>query len=660
MFTGNFIQEIAVGTAWSIALTLSLIGWGSLLLVITRQGNRDEWLKATLGVGFFIVLSSLLDYTSLANRTNLVYMALIGLITWTLSGGPKNLWGVLKQSGTTGIMLCLVALYLAVLGANSWMYDSNWDDSSGYWPVCHEMSQSGQSWAPLSLRRALSWGGQYPLQTLGMLFTMDLAGYLYDRSVGAWITLLLTLSAFKGKENSLWTPLAGVGMLILPQTALNSAPTVLSALLLLAMYLERKNITPCAILMAATALTRSQLIIPAAVIGILTIFEMVKEQKNWREIAKYGFLTPTLIIIFCIPAMLLHKEMFNTLAVFINEGTLNKDYIKFINHKENLLINLWDALIICTPNLAILISCIYLNFSRKLSMIAVFVLLFMIVTMPEYSWVEFRRYSWPVITAALWLAVYKNWNPKNKVILTVLLLVPLTYPLNTLTAYHISAGEAIKAITENKYPWHDTPMAQSKVPKNTPIIYVGLQPALLDYSRNKIINWDSFPAVGEPPETNDPNLWRQWGAQFGAHYLIYTDFEAIYPNGKTVEDLWIQPYIGGGGNLPHYDRVWYPSRKKYIDIMKSLKDVFPYAKTNKHIILDMRPEGSPYELSISMEELEIEKAFEREDKEFIKKYNELRKDMEEKKLRRNREREEGRQKQRKEKEIAEKNAKKNN
>jgi hypothetical protein len=650
MFTGNFIEEIAIGSAWSVAITISLIGWGSLLLLLTKQGNRDEWLKATIGLGVFIVISSFLDYKSLANREVLVYMALGGIIFWALTKGPQNLWELTKSSGITGIMLFFVALYIAILGANSWMYDANWDDSSGYWPVCHEMAISGQSWAPLSLRRVLSWGGQYPIQILGMLFTSDMAGYLYDRSVGAWVTLLLTLSALKGRESSGWTPLAGIGMILLPQTALNSAPTVTSALLFAAMYVERKSIIPCAILMASTALTRSQLILPAGLVGLLGVYEIWKANKNILSTLRYSILTPLLTILFCVPAMLLHKEMYNTFTVFLDSGTLNKDYISFTNYKENLKGNTWDVIVICSTNLAIIFGCITLGLGRKISWIAAITLLFMIASMPEYSWIEFRRYSWPVISAALWIAVIYNWNTKNQAILTIMLLSVINYPLNTLTSYTKKASIAMRETSEGNYPWQEITSAQGQIPEGKTILYVGNQPALLQYSRNKIVNWDSFPAVGNPPETNNTNEWRKWASKFGAEYLVHIDFEAVYANGKSVRDLWVEPFIAGGGNLPHYQRVWYPDRTKYINVLKSLQETFPYIKSNRHVIIDLRPEGSPYELNKDPLEVEEDLAFEKEDREFVKDYENIKKGMEEKKVERNKEREELRAKNRRERE----------
>lgn len=639
MFTGNFIWEIAIGSAWSIAITLSLIGWGSILLLLTKQGGRNEWLKATIGLGVFIVISSFLDYKSLANREVLVYMALSGIVFWTLTRGPQNLWELAKTSGISGFMLLLVTLYIVILGANSWVYDSNWDDSSGYWPVCHEMGTSGQSWAPLSLRRILSWGGQYPIQTLGMLFTSDMAGYLYDRSVGGWITLLLTLSAFKGKESSGWTPLAGVGMLLLPQTALNSAPTVISALIFTAMYVERKNIIPCAILMASTALTRSQLIIPAGLIGMLGIYEVWKISKNIPYTLKYSILTPLLTVLFCVPAMLLHKEMYNTFTVFLDAGTINKEYISFINHKENLKGNLWETLLICSPNIGVLIGCIALGLGRKMAWIAGITLIFMVASMPEYSWIEFRRYTWAVISAALWISVLKNWNPKHRAILTIMLLSLISYPMGTLATYSAKAGRAITAVTADEYPWQEVPNAQNKIPEGKTIVYIGGQPALLQFSRNKIVNWDSFPAVGGPPDTNNADEWRKWGSKFGAEYLIHIDFKAIYPKGYSVEDLWISPQLAGGGTLRHYDRIWFPDRIKFIKILNSLQETLPYVKTNRHVILDLRPEGSQYELDMDPIEAAENISFEKEDRKFMEEYENLRKEMESKKLERNNERE---------------------
>jgi hypothetical protein len=102
--------------------------------------------------------------------------------------------------------------------------------------------------------------------------------------------------------------------------------------------------------------------------------------------------------------------------------------------------------------------------------------------------------------------------------------------------------------------------------------------------------------------------------------------------------------------------VWFPDREKYIGILTSLQETLPYIKTDKHVILDLRPEGSHYELDMDPTDVAEDLAFEREDREFAKEYEKLKKDMEEKKFERNRERERLREEKRKERERRELNA----
>jgi hypothetical protein len=615
MFTDNIIRDVAIGCGWSIIMTLGFIGLGSCMLLLINKKEQPEWLKATLGAGTFIILGTILDYYSQSTRINLVTILFLGVGFWIITGGIRNLWKTLKYAGISGIVLIAVATYIACLGANNWMYDANWDDASGYWPVCHEMSVSGQSYAPLSFRRILAWGGQYPPQMLGMLFTSDLGGAIYDRSVGAWIGLLLVLYAFRNSRSSALVPIAGSFLIALPQTALNSAPAVLPAFFFCALYLERKNIWIASLTMGAIALTRTQLIVPTAIIGLLAIWDLYKSQGIKASI-KYTILVPIITALFCLASMLLHHQMYGTYSVFINPGPVNKDYISFTGHIEHLASNAW-SFAGASPELATILGLIILQLSSRMAIISLITMGFFLATMPEYSIVEFRRYAWPVFSATLYLSTIIGWK-NHKAIITIMLVACSYYPLSMLTTYYKKAGEGFEKSLGGEYYWQKGPKAQTKVPEGRTIIWVSGQPALLDYGRNKIINWDSFPAVGNSPKSTEPSEWRKWGQIFNADYLVVEEFI------PALKKLWVgyeEP-----GSLKHYTRVWYPDRERGIDLLKNLEKTLPTYKYNGYVFYDLRPEGSPYELDIPIEEINNLREEEREDASLNEKWKKIEED----------------------------------
>lgn len=592
MFTDNIIRDVSIGCGWSIIMTIGFIGWGSTLLLCLKQKNKPEWLKATLGVAILTILGTILDYFSISTRVNLLLLLFLGIGAWIITGGIKNLWNTLTSLGLSGVALLSAATYVACLGANLWMYDANWDDASGYLPVCHEMSVSGQSWAPLSLRRILAWGGQYPLQMLGMLFTSDLGGAIYDRSVGAWITLLFVLNTLKTKVTYPLTPIAGLFLILFPQTGLNTAPAVIPAFLLCSLYTERKNIIIGSVLIAAIALTRSQLVVPTAIIGMIAIYDIYNKQGLIRSVT-YGTLVPMLTLLFCLASMLLHKQIYGTYSVFLTPGPLNANYISFMGHWEYLTQNVWSLTAII-PELTLIIGIIIIRLHPKMAWLSLITIIFFLLTMPEYSVIEFRRYSWPVITAATFLAFMAGW-PFHRTTLTLLLIAASYYPLGMLSTYQRKAGEGSEETLGGNYYWQTGPKAQTKIPKGRSIIWISGQPALLDYSRNKIINWDSFPAVGQCPTNSCAEDWRDWGAEYKADWLVTEEFT------QEQKNIWIG--VGIPNNLNHYTRVWYPDRNRAIDTLKKLESTLPTYKYNGYVFYDLRPKGSPFELDIPQYEI---------------------------------------------------------
>ena len=611
-FSENLIKDVSIGLGWSLVMAFSLIGWGTVVCLASRLKNRPEWVKGALGTGAFIVLGGLLDYLGVANRMNLTGLTLIGTAVWAFTGGPKNLWATIKRAGLPAVAMLGVAAYIAALGCNSWMFNANWDDSSGYWPVCEQMAVTGTSWAPLALRRALTWGGQFPLQTVGMLFTSTLGGYLYDRAAGTWLVLLCACAGLEKDKNTNWATVAGCLLIVLPNVTVNSTPTVLSALMAAACFVERERVIPMALLIAASVLTRTQMLVPMALLGLWASMETIKG-KGWACALKYASSASVLTAALCLPLVLLQKEMFDTYSVFWDPGTVNKGYISFQGHFENLGVRFWTVLWEMAPILGALGGLLAIRKVRPLALVALGTIVLMTLLMPEYSIIEWRRYSWPVIAAALMVAVATEWRKAWAPLTAVAVAACSSLPLETLGVYQKKAETGAEE-SGGDYPWQSAGKAQMKIPEGRGIVVINLQPAMMVFSRNKIFNWDSFPAVGNPPENPDPEQWREWAKNLGAEYLIMTDFQARTGPNRKVSDLWLGTYADDK-DLAHYKRTWYPHRMKGIQTIMDLADKLPKYRSGGEIILDLRPEGSPDELDIPKEEVEKTRRGERKRKE---------------------------------------------
>jgi hypothetical protein len=593
MPTTNPINDILIGTSWSIGITLLLIGWGYL---VHTQGTKNSpiWLVGAIGSAIFILLSNILDAMGVATRTNLLLILLIGGFGYlkhinSIKGLPK----ILKSGDLGDFFLILLGLFFAAIASTNWVFGGNWDDTSGYWPVCHQMAIQGFSEGYLSLRRSLSLGGQYGLQSLGMLFTDEMGGSIYDRGVGAIVLSIFALGLYrKYDKNRFLGFLLGCVAIVLPQYAINSAPAVLVTILLLAAWYKRDNMLLLGLLLGIVITLRTQAVIPAFMIGMYSLYEVYKNRTT-KDVIRFAIITPSITIGCLIPGMVISTKLYETALIYLNSGSLHEGYITFESSIAKHIENLYPLFEISMPLIALCGFLIICNIGRVLGVIALVSLLAAYYSMPEYSGYEWARYSWPIVCTALLsaLTLLKDKSPSLSYGVIALSATMVSYPASMVKHKIEHSIAAHQGNIKRDYLWEVGLLSQLSIPAKAGVIVINRTPTSLDYSRNKLIIWDSFPAVGNCPKTSDPNEWREWASKFGADYIMYESwdlpghYDAENDKYLTIEEMWTTK---GSVKLDHYERVWTPHRQEKIALLKELREKVPSWEAAGSIILDLK------------------------------------------------------------------------
>lgn len=583
------ISSICWGVVWSLIVTVGMVGWGILLKKLLGQGknNNPLWMLAALGVAAFTAVGGILDVLEIATYQNLVITLIAGLAAWAVGKGPHLLWEEIRDNSWPAIPVFLVALAIVSIGGRSPIFSANWDDLSGYLPVSLEMGANGSSWAPLSLRRAVSWGGQYPLQTLGMVPGDETKGYVFDRGVGTWILCLAVLATIRKHPQQWVGALLACGMLVLPQTAINSAPAVLLVVLTAALWDKRAEPALAGLLSMALVAMRSQTLIPVIIINGWALWEA--RHLGWWHVTKSATTRGAVGIMTLAPYLLNYNTMFGNYAFFLHPNTINKDYVTFIGTWDPLGIGerLGYLVLGSMPMVGAFLILSLNKKTRAIGLIGLATFVAITITMPEYSLTEWKRYTWPILSACILIAFLGQWaRPSKRMAILAVALLLTEEPLGILYINWAKNRQQDEVLAKKEWNWAGGNNAQLEVPEGKTILMISGSTALLDFKRNKILVWDSMPAVGGPPLNGSLADWRGWLEKLGVDYVITIDpdKEIGLDSKKTQRSLWLSPN-GQSTDLKHYRRVWFPDREKGLNAISMLVQHKPWKTVWNHVII---------------------------------------------------------------------------
>jgi hypothetical protein len=182
--------------------------------------------------------------------TRPVLLALIGAgvigFAWRELTAPIAIWqrirdGVVfvRERPAVGVLAtALVALAgMRMLGAIAALDRNPWDDDAAYTPMVKRLLDIGDLVEPFSFRRLGAYGGQIALEALAGARGTLANVHLVDKGVFFAVALLLVTGyARERRTRPLWLALIGLALIVLPDTAINTASYWTGAVMFLALY----------------------------------------------------------------------------------------------------------------------------------------------------------------------------------------------------------------------------------------------------------------------------------------------------------------------------------------------------------------------------------------------------------------------------------------
>jgi hypothetical protein len=224
-------------TIWSLVVTTSFAGWGSLVaFVVARRERVDLGLRIAWGGAAVCFVGGLLMAMALMARTMSLVLVDIGIALAIaeifrarerLAGRLRFLTRIARRDPRVAMFAVIVGLLLVFqyLGGIADWHTNPYDDEIAYLAFVKKLLDTGTVIEPFSLRRLAALGGQTLFLDLVSLRAAPSQAHTFDRSICLLMVVLLVLGhRTRGRRAPLGISLLLIVMfLTLQNVAINTA-----------------------------------------------------------------------------------------------------------------------------------------------------------------------------------------------------------------------------------------------------------------------------------------------------------------------------------------------------------------------------------------------------------------------------------------------------
>ncbi len=332
------------GIAWLVFLLAIASGWGYLVARIGRVADPDFGLRAAWGLAGYLAVTGLLIAAGLCTRSVILGLIAIGAggFAWRELTSPQPLALRLRSGlrfarshpaiGVLAGALILLAVFNAI-GAVANLERNPWDDDLAYTPLIKRMLDVGDLIEPFSFRRLGAYGGQTALGALAGTRGTLANIHLIDRGLCQLIVILLAIGYARERRTQLvYVVVLALVVLLLPETAINSAAAWSGVALFLALYrtVVRGHWGLVGLVGAATCtLRQNYLAVVVLFVGIALLARLIAARREggwgeaWRIERSRWTLTIVVALVVIIPWWLAAQRSSGTFLFPLVDGTWN-------------------------------------------------------------------------------------------------------------------------------------------------------------------------------------------------------------------------------------------------------------------------------------------------------------------------------------------------
>lgn len=336
------------GIAWLGLLFFALAGWGAIAARIARADPPDFGLSAALGAAGYLAIAGPLVAAGLLTRP--VILALIGAgvagFAWREATAPVAIWhrirdGMLffRRRPALGAFAAVLVVLAGVrlVGAVAALDASPWDDDVAYTGFIRRLLDAGDLVEPFSFRRLGAYGGQTALGALAGARGTLANVHLIDRglALGVAVLAMLGLARERGTQ-PVWLALIALVVLVLPETAVNTASYWTGLVMFLALYrlVVREHWALVGAVAAATCTLRQNFLVPVGVfvasVLIARLIGLLRElpvREAWARERRHWAWTAGVALAVIAPWWLAAQLSSGTFLFPIVDGTWNHELV---------------------------------------------------------------------------------------------------------------------------------------------------------------------------------------------------------------------------------------------------------------------------------------------------------------------------------------------